>query len=142
MRPRWGEMTAPQMVEHCGRFNEIYLGRTTVSPVVRILARLFGGFFIRKFLRVSPFEMQRNMKTLPQLQVADVGAEQGEEFDESRARVRSTLTEIEAIAGRWNHPLYGGIDAEVGQALTRHHLAHHLHQFGVLDPPSAGSPGG
>lgn len=133
-RPQWGRMSAPQMVEHCVRFNDIYLGRQTMSPVMRLLARLFGGFFIRKFLRASPFEMPRNMKTLPQLQIEAEPAEGSFEVD--RTRLVDSLTEIEAIRGRWKHPLYGSIDAEVGRALARHHLAHHLHQFGVLDPPS------
>lgn len=140
-RPNWGRMSAPQMVEHCRRFNEIYLGRQAVSPVMRILARIFGGFFIRKFLRVSPFEMQRNMKTLPQLQAEDGPGGAPEkpagDFEADRTRLLHTLHEIEAITGRWRHPLYGSIDAETGRALARHHLAHHLHQFGVLNPPSS-----
>ncbi|MEK9501414.1 DUF1569 domain-containing protein [Gaopeijia maritima] len=135
-RPQWGRMSAPQMVEHCARFNEIYLGRQAVSPVVRLLARMFGGLFIKKFLRASPFEMQRNMKTLPELQMTSEPAEP-DHFEADRARLLATLAEIESITGRWKHPLYGTIDAEVGRALTRHHLAHHLHQFGVLEPASS-----
>lgn len=130
---RWGSMDAPRMVEHCARFNEVYLGRIEEGWAVRILARLFGGFAIRRFLATSPFEMKKGMTTLPALRMAEEDFDAGR-FEASRTRFLETLAEIEAISGAWAHPLYGRIDAEVGKALARHHAAHHLHQFGRLSP--------
>lgn len=135
--PAWGRMSAPRMLEHCARFHEVYLGRRPTPLLVRVLGRLVGGPFIRRFLARSPLEMPRGMRTLPGLQVdgADDGADDRADevaFTAARDRFLATFDEIEARSGTWDHPLYGRIDAEVGKALARHHAAHHLHQFGKL----------
>lgn len=134
---RWGTLDAPAMLEHIARFNELYLGRRQPSWMVRTLARLFAGPFLKKLLSVSPFDTQRGMRTLGDLRV-EPSTVDGAAFEEARARVISTLDELDAIRGTWDHPLYGSIDAETGKALVRHHAAHHLHQFGVLERVAAG----
>lgn len=132
---RWGTLDATGMLEHCARFNETYLGRRKVSWMVRILGRLLGGVFVKKFLSDSPFAMKRGMGTLPSIRVEPSDADAAG-FEDARGRLLATLDEIGAIRGTWDHPLYGRMDAEKGKALVRHHCTHHLHQFGVLDPPS------
>lgn len=131
-RPQWGTMTVVQMLAHCARLHDLYLGRVQASRKTRILARLLGRPFIRKSLATSPFHLRRGQRTLPELETGAVTVDG--EFEGMRARVLASLDEIEGRSGRWKHPLYGEIDAAVGQALARHHLAHHLHQFGVLEP--------
>lgn len=128
---RWGTMDAPAMLEHCLRFNEIYLGRRRPAWPIRILARLFAGPFLKRALATSPREMKRGIRTLPALKV-DPGAIEASDFEDTRTRLLSTFDEIDAVDGRWNHPLYGRIEAERGKAMARHHAAHHLHQFGLL----------
>jgi len=128
--PTWGTMTAPQMVEHCTRFNDLYLGRARAPFMIRIIARLFGGGFVRKLLEKSPFAMKRGIGTLGQLRVQE--PMDPNRFAQAKDNLSTTLHQIEAISGTWNHPLYGRIEASVGQALARHHLTHHLHQFGKL----------
>jgi len=127
---RWGTMTAAQMAEHVARFNEIYLGRVRVGGVTGFLAKLFGKPFVRRFLAGSPYEMKRGMGTLPAIRIEEPLDEVA--FEAARARVLATFEEIEAKSGTWDHPLYGAIPAGVGQALARHHAAHHLRQFGRL----------
>ncbi len=129
---RWGTMDAPAMLEHCLRFNEIYLGRRRPAWPIRILARLFAGPFLKRALATSPREMKRGIRTLPALKV-DPGAIDASDVEATRTRLLSTFDEIDAVRGRWDHPLYGRIEAEVGKAMARHHAAHHLHQFGLLD---------
>jgi len=131
-RAGWGRMNAPAMLEHCLRFNEIYLGRRRPAWPIRLLARLLAGPFLERALRTSPREMKRGIRTLPSLRV-DPEAADGSAFEDTRARLLSTFDEIDGIRGVWAHPLYGRIDAEVGKAVARHHAAHHLHQFGALD---------
>jgi hypothetical protein len=133
---RWGTMDAPAMLEHVARFNEMYLGRVRVPGWTRVLARLFGGLFIRRLLATSPFETKRGMTTLPVLRVAAEGAGDAR-FEEARVRLLRTLDEIEAMSGEWDHPLYGGLAADMGKALVRHHAAHHLNQFGRVQGKAA-----
>ena len=129
---RWGTLDAAGMLEHVARFNELYLGRRRPSWMIRTLARVFAGPFLKKFLGASPFEMERGMKTLPDIRV-DPSAVDPSGFEDARTRVIGTLDELDAIRGAWDHPLYGRIDAETGKGMARHHAAHHLNQFGLLE---------
>lgn len=129
---RWGTLNATGMLEHVARFHEVYLGRRSAPWPVRMLARLIGRPMIGKFLATSPFEMQRGMRTLPVIRV-DANEAKAESFDAERARMLETFNEIQALNGEVVHPLYGRMEADVVRALTRHHAAHHLSQFGVLE---------
>jgi hypothetical protein len=129
--PGWGTLDAAAMLEHCARFNELYLGRRSAPLAVRVLARLFSGFAVRKFTSSSPFEMQHGMKTLSAIRV-EPSAVDPDAFEATRTRLLATLDELDAIGGTWAHPLYGSIDAEAGKAMARSHAAHHLRQFGLL----------
>lgn len=129
--PRWGTLDATGMLEHCARFNELYMGRRGAPLPVRVLARLFSGLAVRKFTGASPFEMQHGMKTLSAIRVDPSSADQ-DTFEATRARLLATLDDLDAIEGTWAHPLYGRIDAESGKAMARSHAAYHLHQFGLL----------
>jgi len=131
-RARWGTLNATGMLEHVARFHEIYLGQRAAPWPVRVLARLFGRPMVRKFLAISPFKMQRGMRTLPGIRI-DPGEAKAESFEAERTRMLETFDRIHALTGEVIHPLYGRIDADVVKALTRHHAAHHLSQFGVLE---------
>lgn len=135
----WGRMDAPQMVEHLRRFNEIYLGRRPSPLLVRLLGRVLGGFFIKKLVTSSPFEMRHNMGTMPQIKMQP-GSAPETPFEANVEKLLETFHEIDRISGTWDHPLYGSIDAEVGKALVRHHATHHLHQFGLAEAGGAGPP--
>ena len=137
-RARWGTLNSTGMLDHVARFHEIYLGRRSAPWPVRVLARLIGRPMIGKFLATSPFKMQRGMRTLPGLRI-DARAVKAESFETERARMLETFDEIHALMGEVVHPLYGRIDADVVKALARHHAAHHLSQFGVLE---SGDPEG
>lgn len=131
--PAWGRMNASQMLEHLARFHEVYLGRVPVPGLMRFLAKLIGGPFVRKFLATSPWEMKRGMGTMPQIRMDRVMIDE-DDFESVRARTIATFDEILNRTGTWDHPLYGSIDARTVHALARHHAAHHLHQFGKLGP--------
>ena len=129
---RWGTLNATGLLEHVARFHEIYLGRRRAPWPVRVLARLIGRPMIGKFLATSPFKMKRGMRTLPGIRI-DATEVMTESFETERARMLETFDEIHALMGEVVHPLYGRKDADVVKGLTRHHAAHHLSQFGVLE---------
>lgn len=131
-KARWGTLNATGMLEHVARFHEIYLGRRSAPWPVRVLARLIGRRMIGKFLATSPFQMQRGMRTLPGIRI-DPSEVKAESFESERARMLGTFDEIHLLVGEVVHPLYGEMEADVVKALARHHAAHHLSQFGVLE---------
>lgn len=136
--PRWGTMNAPQMVRHCREFVDLYLGRKHVAAPMRLLARWFGPFFLKKTLAKSPTETPRNLSTIPSIKAAPGITP---DFEVERQRLFAALDEIAALRGTVEHPLYGPTAAEDVIALVRHHTAHHLDQFGWLGAGEAAAPG-
>ena len=63
--PRWGKMNRVQMVKHCRGFIDLYQRRIQVNFLIRMLARLIGGVFLKKVLTKSPLEAPKDMGTIP-----------------------------------------------------------------------------
>ncbi|MEM6672678.1 MAG: hypothetical protein AAF726_07520 [Planctomycetota bacterium] len=129
--PRWGEMKAGQMVRHCAAFCDLYLGRVSVPMPIRAIARMIGPLFLRRVVKGSPTATPKNLKTLPSLRTGSEEAlDLGAEVEVLRERLRA-VGELEGVV---QHVLYGPTEAEAVRTLVRHHTAHHLNQFGILDP--------
>lgn len=127
---RFGTMSPAQMLRHNRGFVDLYLGRgAPVSAPIRMIARLIGPMFLRKVVASSPRETPRGLRTLGPLRATDDGLD----LDAERTALRSALAEAAALEGVRPHVLYGPMDAVSMQTLIRHHTAHHLNQFGLLD---------
>lgn len=126
--PRWGKMDSSEMCKHCNNFISLYLGEQTVPVYIRIIARLFGGIFLKRLLKKSPTETPKNLNTLPSIRVK----KQELDFSSERSVLLESLINIETINGIIKHPLYGPMEAEDILSLIRHHTAHHLNQFDLL----------
>ena len=127
--PAWGAMTAPQMLRHCSRFMDLYLGNVAVPVGVRLLSRLFGPLFLRSFLTKPIGATPRNMGTMPAIKARP---EVALDFAAERSRFLDRLDEVEALEGVVQHAMYGAMKADDAKALVRHHTTHHFHQFGVV----------
>ena len=127
--PAWGTMDAPQMLRHCSRFMDLYLGHIAVPGWARMLSRLLGPFFLRSFLTKPIGATPRNIGTMPAIKArSDLDLE----FDAERSRFLDRLAEVEALDGVIQHAMYGAMKADDAKALVRHHTTHHFHQFGVV----------
>ena len=127
--PAWGTMDAPQMLRHCSRFMDLYLGRIAVPGWARLVSRLIGPWFLRSFLTKPIGTTPRNIGTMPAIKARpdlDLG------FDTERTRFLERLAEVEELDGVIQHAMYGAMKADDAKALVRHHTTHHFHQFGVV----------
>ncbi len=127
--PAWGTMTAPQMLRHCSRFMDLYLGRIAVPGWARLVSRLIGPLFLRSFLTKAIGATPRNMGTMPAIKARP---QLELDFEEERTRFLERLAEVEALDGVIQHAMYGAMKADDANALVRHHTTHHFHQFGVV----------
>ncbi|MGB1100319.1 MAG: DUF1569 domain-containing protein [Flavobacteriales bacterium] len=127
--PAWGTMDAPQMLRHCSRFMDLYLGSVSVPSGVRFLSRLLGPLFLRSFLTKPIGATPRNMGTMPAIKARP---EVELDFEAERTRFLERLAEVEALDGVIQHAMYGAMKADDAKALVRHHTTHHFHQFGVV----------
>lgn len=127
--PNWGSMNAAQMLRHCSRFMDLYLGRIAVPGWARLISRFIGPLFLRSFLTKPIGATPRNLGTMPAIK-ARPGAEL--DFDVEVARFLESLADVEALEGVVQHAMYGAMKAEDAKALVRHHTTHHFHQFQLV----------
>ncbi len=127
---RFGTMSPGAMLRHTDRFVDLYLGNIAVKPWIRFAAKLVGPPFLRRMMAKSATESPKGMKTLPQIRVS---SDDDVNFEQERSRFLEHLGMVEALEGTLDHALYGKLDAASAKGLVRHHTAHHLHQFGLLD---------
>ena len=127
--PAWGAMNAAQMLRHCSRFMDLYLGRIAVPGWARLISRLIGPLFLRSFLTKPIGATPRNLGTMPAIK-ARPGVDL--DFDAEVARFLKSLADVEALDGVVQHAMYGAMKVDDAKALVRHHTTHHFHQFQLI----------
>jgi hypothetical protein len=126
-RPRWGTMTAGQMLVHCADQLRVSRGekRVTSLRVLGLLKPLLKWFFVTRLKEFKP-----NMKTLYELD-AKGGMTPPVSFATDHATLLSLLSPARYSPSGINHPVFGYLSAQEFGEITWKHLDHHLRQFGV-----------
>lgn len=128
--PLWGTMNSLQMCRHCINFIHLYQGKIPVSFPIRMIARLVGGFFLKKIITSSPKKTPKSLRTLSEINSKDYD---GKDLDLEKSTLIQLLKDIGELKGHIQHPLYGLMNSKDVIALIRHHTAHHMNQFGLMD---------
>ena len=122
--PRWGRMTAPQMLVHITDAMRMASGHLVVRAK-RHPVRLP----IIKQLMLYVIPMPKNLPTAPEL-IARAPAAFHEEMHTFTEAVRKFSERDPALA--WpDHPVFGVMTGKSWGALAHKHTDHHLTQFGV-----------
>ena len=122
--PVWGKMTVTQMVRHCTRCEEYYLGN---APVKRsFLGRLIGGMAIKGLLKNDGTMLGKNAPTNPVFRVT----EDVKDLDAEKQKWMSALSGYATFdQPTFNHWFFGHMTREqLGQFIYKH-CDHHLRQF-------------
>ena len=127
-RPRWGRMSAHQMVCHVADAMRMALGTKAASPA--------GGIFHRTVLKWLvlwvPLRWPRGILTRPELdQLA--GGTRPEDFAADLAQVEVLLSQVasDRSSRRPPHPLFGHLSDRAWLRWAYLHTDHHLRQFGL-----------
>jgi Protein of unknown function (DUF1569) len=124
--PRWGRMTAPQMVCHLNDSFKVASGDRTVSrapvPVPRSLIRWIA-------LR-TPLPWAHNLPTRPEIKQGTGGTPPGN-WDQDRQELRALILSFPSRLVFAPHPIFGPMSKEDWQIWAYRHVDHHLRQFGV-----------
>ena len=123
--PRWGKMTAKQMMRHLRCAYEVALEERTVGPLKGLPPVVMKWVALR-----SGLPWPRNIQTTPELKRA-IRESSDTEFD---MLVRQTIEKIEALASGVScapsHPMFGPMTARDWLRWGYLHANHHLRQFG------------
>ena len=127
MTPKWGKMTADQMLAHCNVPYDMTFTDQYARPnaVVRFFIRIFA-----KPTVVGPKPYGKNSRTAPEFVIKD-----RRDFNAEREKLINYLRQTaelgaEAFDGRESHAM-GKLSVQEWNTLFAKHLDHHLTQFGV-----------
>ncbi|MBM78410.1 MAG: hypothetical protein CL846_08000 [Crocinitomicaceae bacterium] len=126
--PRWGKMSSPQMLKHCSKFIDLYLGKISVPFWYKYFGITIGKLFLRYISKKSPLETPRNIRTDKSLKITDENLD----FDSEKKVLIYKLIKLHDINGQINHPIYGSMKSEKILFLIKHHTIHHLNQFNLI----------
>jgi hypothetical protein len=123
--PRWGKMTAKQMVRHLRCAYEVALGERSVEPLEGFPPVLMKWVALRSGLR-----WPKNVQTMPELRRA-IKERSETEFD---VQVRAVIEKMQTLAtGKRcapSHPMFGPMTEKDWMRWGYLHADHHLRQFG------------
>ena len=124
--PKWGRMTARQMVCHLNDSFRVGMGEKYASPASSLLQRT-----VIKWVAVrAPLKWPPGVPTRPEIEQG-LGGTPPAEWDRDRAEL---LGLIDAFADRQTfgeHPVFGKMSQRAWLTWGYRHLDHHLRQFGV-----------
>jgi len=126
-KPKWGKMTAPQMVAHLNVAYEMTLEDKHKRPnaIARFLIKILA-----KPTVVGPKPYPKNGRTAPEFIIKDQ-----RDIAIEKQRLKGYMSEMLAIGGdafhnRESHAM-GKLTKDEWNMLFAKHMDHHLQQFGV-----------
>jgi hypothetical protein len=122
--PRWGRMTAPQMVAHLADWMLMASGELKTAARSGVLR--YPPF---KQLAIYWLPFPRNVQTSPELL-----ARKPSEWWAEQASVRERVQSFERLYAEspWpEHPVFGRMTPRAWSVFAYRHMDHHLRQFGI-----------
>lgn len=128
-RPRWGRLTAGQMLAHLVDAARLGLGDAVAPPQNRGLARLLRHAPAKQlFVYVLPFP--RHAPRVPALFATPPG-DWARDLATHERLVERLAARAAARDARWpRHPFFGALSERAWGVLGWAHVDHHLRQFG------------
>jgi len=121
---QWGKMTAYQMLKHCQKNEELFLGRKQYKRL--LIGRLFGRMALKSVL-ADERPMKHNQPTHPEFRIKGTG-------DIAMEKER-WIALLEAYSAYTRpgliHPFFGPMTREQIGHFVYKHTDHHLRQFNL-----------
>lgn len=128
-KPRWGRMTAAEMICHLSDSFRGPLGEKSISPATGALQRSV----MKWFALYVPMAWPKNLPTRPEVEQG-LGGTPPRQFDQDREEL-GVLIERFVIgrsgASRMPHPIFGEMTEQEWLRWGYLHADHHLRQFGA-----------
>ena len=127
--PRWGKMNSSQMVKHCSKSIDLYLGKITIPFWYKYFGVTIGKLFLIYISKLSPLKTPRNLRTMVKsLKISDENLD----LDYEKDVLIQKLNNLINLEGEIDHPIYGKMESEKIKFLIIHHTTHHFNQFDLI----------
>jgi hypothetical protein len=124
--PKWGRMTAHQMICHLSDSFKVVVGEKMVStapgPIPR---RLIKWVALR-----TPLPWGHGVPTRPEVEQGRGGTPPGD-WDQDRRELREWILSFPSRREFRAHPMFGQMNWDDWQIWGYRHVDHHLRQFGI-----------
>ena len=128
--PKWGIMNPSQMVKHCSKSIDLYLGKITVPFWYKYFSVTIGKLFLIYISKLSPLKTPRNLRTMVKsLKISDENLD----LDYEKDVLIQKLNNLIDLEGEIDHPIYGKMESEKIKFLIIHHTTHHFNQFDLIN---------
>ena len=124
--PKWGRMTAHQMVCHLDDSFRVATGDKYASPASNLFSRT-----VMKWVALrTAVPWPKGVKTRPEVDQA-VGGTAPTDWAADCARLRRSITTFASVKSFHPHPLFGEMSQRDWMVWGYRHVDHHFRQFGV-----------
>ncbi|HSB92781.1 MAG TPA: DinB family protein [Flavitalea sp.] len=124
-QPAWGEMNVSQMLRHCIRCEELYLGRRHHKRA--FLGRLIGPTALKNLMK-DERPLRRNAPTSPAFIVKETAGDVNHEKEDWISLIREYSNFDQPYFVHW---FFGKMTREELGRFVYKHTDHHLRQFQV-----------
>jgi hypothetical protein len=124
--PKWGRMTARQMVCHLNDSFRVGMGEKYASPASNFLQRTLVKWVALR----TPLRWPRGVPTRPEIEQGRGGTPPAE-WQTDRAELLGFLNAFAGCQTFGEHPAFGKMSQRDWLTWGYRHVDHHLRQFGV-----------
>lgn len=126
-QPKWGKMSADQMLAHCNVAYEFVFDKKHPKP--KGLKKLILKTFVKKFV-VGEKSYKENIRTAPEFLISDK-----KNFDTEKTRLTTYIAKVQELGedffdNKESHS-FGKLTKTEWSNMFYKHLDHHLRQFEV-----------
>ena len=134
-KPKWGEMSASQMLKHCNKHTKLYCNESKRGVVSFFRTLILGKihlFYVKYYVRYDIHKYKKNSYSPSILRTLN---SKGINFNEEKNRLISQIVDASKFNERYRYtPLHGWVKNKTFKKNIEAHIKYHLYQFDALIP--------
>ena len=134
-KPKWGEMSASQMLKHCNKHTKLYCNESKRGLVSFFRTLILGKthlFYVKYYVRYDIHKYKKNSYSPSILRTLN---SKGINFNEEKNRLISQIVDASKFNERYRYtPLHGWVKNKTFKKNIEAHIKYHLYQFDALIP--------
>ena len=130
-KPKWGKMSATQMIWHCKKFIIFYQNETNYPP--NLMTKTLGYMHMFFLKHIIKWDYDKYPKNTPTLKFFDPKRAKDIDFENEKKELIERLKMVNKYSQKFIiNPMHGTVTRDTFREVVRGHTSFHLKQFGVL----------
>ena len=132
-KPKWGKMSASQMLKHCNKHTKLYCDESKRGFVSFFKTLILGKihlFYVKYYVRYDILKYMKNSYSPSILRTSNTT---NINFNDEKKRLISQIVEVSKFNKSYRYtPLHGLIKNKTFKKNIEAHIKYHLYQFDAL----------